>query len=121
MREAAALAIGDELYRVVEALPDGPDVVEEHASWVVQERTVRTLTAKTMFLDRPFSYCAASRGRVTIDRVLGKDMFTSRADAVADFLRQADRIADKARRDLAEADRMVAWARSDIAAHWDRS
>ncbi len=110
-----SLTVGDKLYRVVEYIPDGPDVVEEHASWVVQERTVRTVTAKMMSLDRPFSYCAASHGRVAIDRVLGVEMFASRADAVANFRRRARRRADTARRDLAETDRMVAWAERTIA------
>ncbi len=93
---------GNKLYRVVD---DGDDLE-------LQVRTVKSATAKTFTLDRPFSFCAASHGVLRRDKVIGRVMFVTELEAIDDVERKANIYASNARSQLQGAERQAAWARS---------
>ncbi len=99
---------GDKLYRVVD---DGDDLE-------IQVRIVKSATAKTFTLDRPFSFCAASHGVLRRDKVIGRIMFLTELEAIADVERKAVINASHARSQLRDAERQAAWA-SDAHQHLD--
>ncbi len=92
---------GDKLYRVV----DGYDLE-------IQMRTVKSTTAKTFTLDRPFSFCSDSHGILRRDKVIGRVMFVTELEAIDDVERKANINASNARSQLQGAERQAAWARS---------
>lgn len=92
---------GDKLYRVVD---DGDDLE-------IQVRMVKSATAKTFTLDRPFSFCAASHGVLRRDKVIGRIMFLTELEAIDDVTRKSTTNASHARSQLSDAERQAAWAR----------
>lgn len=99
--------VGAQLYRVIADIKPGDSDVED--GWMVQVRAVITATNKTFVLDRPFSFCGQSHGRLS-HGVIGRIMFASKVAAIRDFADKATEARDRARRQLAEAERMVEWA-----------
>jgi hypothetical protein len=92
------MKMGDKLYRVV----DDGDELE------IQVRAVKSATAKTFSLDRPFSFCAASHGVLRCDKVLGKVMFLTELEVINDAERRAKISVSQARSPLQTAERQVA-------------
>ena len=99
--------VGVRLYRVIADIKPGDSDVED--GWMVQARAVITATKKTFVLDRPFSFCGQSHGRLS-HGVIGRIMFASKVAAIRDFADKATEARDRARRQLADAERMVEWA-----------
>ena len=95
------------MYRVIADIKPGDSSAED--SWMVQVRTVKTAAKNTFSLDRPFSFCGQSHGRLS-HGVIGRIMFASKVAAIRDFADKATEARDRARRQLAEAERMVEWA-----------